>query len=297
MIRSMTGYGEAERSTAAGRIQVELRTVNHRYLNVNARLPTAMARWEPEIRDWLREYISRGHVNCTIRLDRDGDAGGFAGYRLDEERVKAYLGLFGELADRFNIPGTPDLDLLARYGDIIVRAEPDDAEGEIAREDLKAAIEEAGRHTLEMRADEGLRLHRDLVARVSAIEGALDEIERLAPARLVAERDRLRAAVRQLLDGIEVDEQRVAQEIAFLSERWDINEELVRFRSHIELFRELLDGAEADPVGKRLAFLVQEMHREANTISSKANNAAIGHGVVAIKEEIERLREQVENVE
>jgi uncharacterized protein (TIGR00255 family) len=148
-----------------------------------------------------------------------------------------------------------------------------------------------------MREDEGRRLHADLEGRVAAIEEALGTIEELAPARLAAERDRLREAVAELAGAVAVDEERLAQEIAYLAERWDINEELVRFRSHNELFRELLAADAAEPVGKRLGFLVQEMHREANTIGSKANHAAIAHRVVAIKEEVERLREQVENVE
>jgi uncharacterized protein (TIGR00255 family) len=148
-----------------------------------------------------------------------------------------------------------------------------------------------------MREDEGRRLAADLDGRISAIEAALDAIAELAPSRLSAERDRLREAVGELAGGVAVSEDRLAQEIAYLAERWDINEELVRFRSHNELFRELMAANPEEPVGKRLSFLVQEMHREANTIGSKANHAGIAHRVVAIKEEVERLREQVENVE
>jgi uncharacterized protein (TIGR00255 family) len=129
------------------------------------------------------------------------------------------------------------------------------------------------------------------------MEDALARIQLLAPERLVNERNRLGAAVVELLDSRTVDEQRVAQEIALLAERWDVSEELVRFRSHNELFADFLESGSSEPVGKRLSFLVQEMHREANTIGSKANNAEISHLVVAIKDELERLREQVENVE
>jgi uncharacterized protein (TIGR00255 family) len=148
-----------------------------------------------------------------------------------------------------------------------------------------------------MREEEGRRLHDDLEGRIQAIEAALAAVEQRAPERLVAERDRLRRAVQELATGVAVDADRLAQEVAYLAERWDVNEELVRFRSHNELFRQLLEADSAEPVGKRLSFLVQEMHREANTIGSKANDAAIAHRVVAIKDEVERLREQVENVE
>ena len=148
-----------------------------------------------------------------------------------------------------------------------------------------------------MRGDEGLRLHADLEERFASIEASLREIETLAPQRLIDERDRLQAAVAELAGAVAVNPDRIAQEIAILAERWDINEELVRFRSHLSLARELIESENTDGVGKRLSFLVQEMHREANTIGSKANHAGIAHRVVSIKEEIERLREQVENVE
>ena len=192
--------------------------------------------------------------------------------------------------------GEPDLAQLLRFSDVIVR----DDEGvrvEVPADDIRAVIEDAARATSAMREDEGRRLQADLEARIAAIETALDAIAELAPARLAAERDRLRGVIAELAGGVAVSEERLAQEVAYLAERWDINEELVRFRSHNELFRELMAANPEEPVGKRLSFLVQEMHREANTIGSKANHAAIAHRVVAIKEEVERLREQVENVE
>jgi uncharacterized protein (TIGR00255 family) len=148
-----------------------------------------------------------------------------------------------------------------------------------------------------MREDEGRRLADDLEQRLQGIETAMAAIGVAAPARLVAERDRMRRVVAELLEGQPIDEDRVAKEIAFIAERWDVSEELVRLRSHLELFRETVDADVTEPVGKRLSFLIQEMHREANTIGSKANDAVIEHRVIAIKDEIERLREQVENVE
>jgi uncharacterized protein (TIGR00255 family) len=297
MIRSMTGYGEAEGATPAGRLRIELRTVNHRYLNVNARMPTILARWEPELREWLRAWFTRGHVNCTVRLERAEEIGAAAGYRLDTGKVAAYLSIFEELGRDFGVAGAPDLALLTRFSDIIIREDPEAEAPEIAGDEFRAVLESAARQNLEMRDEEGRRLQRDLEERLEAIERALDGIAEAAPARLIAERDRLRAAVAELTEAVGVDDARVAQEIALLAERWDLNEELVRFRSHVDLFRDLLSAGSEEAVGKRLSFLVQEMHREANTIGSKANSATIAHGVVSIKEEIERLREQVENVE
>jgi uncharacterized protein (TIGR00255 family) len=297
MIRSMTGFGSAERSTPAGVLQVEIRTVNHRYLNVNARLPTVLARFEPELREWLRTSFNRGHVNCTVRLEVGGEAAETIGVRIDEVRVGAYLAALRGIGERFGIPGEPDLAMVSRFADIFVRGALDPDELEMSADDLRAAVAEAARQTTAMREEEGRRLAVDLRGRIDTIDAALDRVALRAPERLVAERDRLRAAVRELADGVAVDEQRLAQEIAYLAERLDINEELVRFASHVQLFGDLLSAPAEEAVGKRLGFLVQEMHREANTIGSKASDAVISHAVVGVKEEIERLREQVENVE
>lgn len=292
----MTGFGDAERTGPAGTLRVELRSVNHRHLNANFRLPGPLSRWEPEMRDWLRAHFQRGHINCSVRLEPP--AGVARGMRLDPERVQSYLALFHELRDRHGVAGEPDLALITRFSDVFVRDEAADEDAaEVSGDDLRAAVDEAARRCVSMREDEGRRLRDDLEGRIASIESALGAVAERAPERLVAERERLRRAVQELAGGVAVDPDRLAQEVAFLAERWDVNEELVRFRSHNELFRELLDADAAEPVGKRLSFLVQEMNREANTIGSKANDAAIAHRVVAIKEEVERLREQVENVE
>jgi len=292
----MTGYGEAAGPTPAGVLRIEIRTVNHRYLNVNSRLPASLGRWEGEIREWLRRSFPRGHVNCTARWEPDGVVAS-GGYRIDHEKVASYLKLFRELSDRFGVGGAPDLALLTRFNDVIVRADEDEPAAEVRASDLESIVEAAARQAVAMREEEGKRLAVDLHQRLEAIERALAEIERVAPDRLITERKRLANAIAELLGGVTLDETRLAHEIAILAERWDLNEELVRFRSHNALFLQLLDSDGAEPVGKRLSFLVQEMHREANTVGSKANSAVIAHLVVAIKDELERLREQVENVE
>lgn len=294
----MTGFGEAERDTPAGLLRAEVRTVNHRHFHATFRTPASLARLENEMREWLRAHLSRGHASCAVRLEPvAGSLASVAGWRIDDDRVQAYLGLFAEMKVRFGVSGQPDLALLSRYNDIFVRDDSVEPAAEIAPDDVRAVVEEAARRNVAMREDEGRRLQDDLEGRLAAIDAALDAVAALAPERLISERDRLRDAVRELAGGVAVSEDRLAQEIAYLAERWDVNEELVRFRSHNELFRELLAADAAEPVGKRLSFLVQEMHREANTIGSKANHAGIAHRVVAIKEEVERLREQVENVE
>ncbi len=295
MIRSMTGFGTAERETAAGRIRVEIKTVNHDTFRASFRLPSSLEMAEAQIRDWLRPHVQRGQIHYSLRLEPVEVAAGTT-LRLDEERVREYLGLLGALKERFGLPGDVDVAMLSRYHDIIIRDDEDDAP-EIDLEAVREATEEAARALVAMREEEGRRLEADLQERLEAIEDALAVIEERAPARLVEERDRLRAAVAELAEGVAVDEERLAREIAYLAEKWDISEELVRLRSHIALFRETLALDAAEPVGKRLRFVSQEMLREANTIGSKANDVTIQHRVIAIKNEIDRLREQIENVE
>lgn len=295
MIRSMTGYGEAERETGIGLLRVEIKTVNHRFLSTNLRLPAAFDRYESPIRDWLREELTRGHVNYSLRLESLETDADEPGLKLNETRARQYFAILKDLKSKFDLPGEIDVALLSRFGDLVERE--DTPRVEVPEDALREVTVEAARAVVGMREAEGKRLHDDLEERLEAIEASLERIRERAPERLTSERDRLRAAVRELAEGAGVDEDRVAREVAMLAERWDISEELVRLRSHIEQFRTLLDEPSPEPVGKRLSFLVQEMLRETNTIGSKANDAPIEHGVVAIKNEIERLREQADNVE
>lgn len=294
MIRSMTGYGEAERETSAGRLRLEVKTVNHRFFNSSVRTPPGYDRYENGIVEGLRAHVSRGHVKASLSVETNsGDRP--ASVHVDLERARAHRDVLESLQSELAIPGAVDLDMLARIGDIFRAPEPDAAE--VDPEVLAALVDEAGRAVVSLREDEGQRLMADMEERLEVMAARIEEVEARAPERLAAERDRLREAVKELTEQAEVDEDRLAREIAYLADKWDIGEEVVRFRSHVELFREALEADGEEPVGKRLGFLVQELHREANTIGSKANDAEISHAAVAMKEEIERLREQVENVE
>jgi uncharacterized protein (TIGR00255 family) len=297
MIRSMTGFGEAERDTPLGRLRAEVRTVNHRYFSANLRLGRALDRFEPQIRDTLRTHLPRGHINFSLRLEEGSGAGrGASRVRVDEARAREYLQALRTLKTAFGLPGEVDLLMLARFNDVITSTD-DTEEAEFAVADVCDVTAQAARSAVAMREEEGRRLATDLVNRLQAIEAALQRIERRAPDRLIAERDRMRRVVGELVADIPVDEDRITREVAFMAERLDISEELVRLRSHIELFGISLEQESAEPTGKRLSFLTQEMNRETNTIGSKAADAPIEHEVIAIKDEIERLREQVENIE
>jgi uncharacterized protein (TIGR00255 family) len=295
MIRSMTGFGEAERDSPAGRLRIEVKTVNHRFFNASVKTPFGFDRYEAVIAETLKRYIARGHVTAYVSVSRNaGDAEG--AIQVDLVKARGYLKALDSLRSSLNVSGVVDLSMLSRFGDLFRAPEPQ------RTVDLDAGLvveltEAAANGVCALREAEGERLEADLHARLAAIEKELATVAARAPLRVIEQRDRLRAAVQALTEQVEVDEDRLAREIAYLAERWDVNEEVVRFRSHVELFRETLAADRAEPVGKRLGFLAQEMLREANTIGSKANDAELARSSVAFKEEIERIREQVENVE
>ena len=297
MIRSMTGFGEAEEVTAAGALRVEIKTVNHRFFNANIRTPTGFDRFEGDIQSWLRPFLSRGHVTYTLSIDRDTEEADDTLPELDLERAKRYGELLETLRRELGLEAPVDLSDVARFGEIFRAPQRENASAQVDGEVIGRLTQAAAAEVVKSREAEGARLQRDLEGRITAIEEALVRVEEHAPERLIAERDRLRAAVAELTETHSVDEDRLAREIAYLAEKWDINEEIVRFRSHVELFHEALQADAGEPVGKRLGFLIQEMNREANTIGSKANDAHIAQTAVTLKEEVERLREQVENVE
>jgi uncharacterized protein (TIGR00255 family) len=289
MIRSMTGFGSAEGVVGASRVSVELRTVNHRFFSPSIKLPSELSRWEPEVREALRRRIARGHVTMAARTER---ASGTSS--INEQRFASYAAMLRDLRDRHGLDGPIDIATILRMPDVLAG---DDGGAEGIASELTAIVESAIESLTKSRAEEGRRLASFLLERVAIVEGALARIAARAPERVVAQRDRLRESVRVLTEGMAVDEQRIAQEIAILADRLDVQEELQRFGSHITAFRAAVEQGGGEPVGKRLGFLLQEMLREANTTGSKANDAAMLQDVVTIKEELERIREQVENLE
>jgi uncharacterized protein (TIGR00255 family) len=291
MIRSMTGFGAAEGQVGKARVAVEVRSVNHRFFSASLKLPGPLARWEGEVREALRRGVSRGHVTLTARADRTD---GGAGSSIDEAKLAEYVTRLRELQSRYALGGEVDLATVLRLPDVVTTAPEDE---QATAEELVAVVEKAVASLAAMREQEGARLAVFLEDRLRVIEAALDRLTARAPARMTAQRDRLRDAVRELAGGVTVDEARLAQEIAILADRVDVQEELERFRSHLVAFRAALRQGGPDGVGKRLGFMLQEMLREANTAGSKANDADLTRDVLVIKEELERAREQVENLE
>lgn len=291
MIRSMTGFGAATGRVGTTQVTVELRTVNHRFFNPSIKLPSSLSRWEGDVREVLRRGIARGHVTLTARVEREARTP----VAVDEGRFATYVELIRALQARHGLGEMLDVGTVLRLPDVLSTDGTDDAAGSV--EELAAIVQEALATLTRMRVAEGERLAELLAARIDTVEQALGRIAARAPERLVGERERLRKSVRELADGIDIDPARLAQEIAVLADRLDVAEEVDRFRSHIAAFRGTLRGTSGEQVGKRLSFLLQEMLREANTTGSKARDAAMLHDVVAVKEELERIAEQVENVE
>lgn len=287
----MTGYGAGEGIVAGRRLRVEIRTVNHRFFNPAFKLPGDLAALEGELRERLRRDFDRGHIAVSARWE-DGDRRG-GELRLNVERAREAMARLRELQAAVGLSGEVSLDLVARQLDVLTVEEP--AESGLAWPDVEPVVAAAIGDCLAMRRREGQVLGGELAGRLEELRRLADQVERLAPGRLQRELARLRAGVTALLEGQAPDEARLAQEIAVLADRLDVTEELVRLRAHLVAGRETVDRS--GPVGKALGFLAQELGREINTIGSKANDAEIAHLVVSMKGELEKFREQVENLE
>jgi uncharacterized protein (TIGR00255 family) len=286
----MTGFGAAEGTVAGGRLRLEIRTVNHRYFNSQLKLPFDLSSLEGELRERLRALMERGHVAVTARwLEAPPAADNVT---IDLDRARSVLGALKRLKKSLRLKGTPDLAFVARLPDVMGVSSNGTS---ITWADIQPIVERAGADVRAMREREGRALVADLSARLDGLEAGADVIASRAPERLTAELARLQKNVATLAAGSNVDPQRLAVEVALLADRVDISEELVRFRTHLAACREVLRSDAA--VGKQLGFLAQELLRETNTMGSKANDAAITQAVIAMKGELERFREQLENVE
>lgn len=291
MIRSMTGFGAADGVVGSARISVELRTVNHRFFNPSFKLPSALSRWEGEVRDALRQRIARGHVTVSARVDAAG-----AGAAVDEARFAQYAAQLKGLQSSNGLDGVVDVSTVLRMPEV-VRAGSEDEVPVDGADAFVAIVSDAADALTKMREREGARLAAVILERLSLVRAAVERIAARAPQRVIAQRDRLLENVTKLAGGVALDEQRIAQEVAILADRLDVGEEIDRFRLHTAEFEATLRDGAGEAVGKRLGFLLQEMLREANTCGSKANDAEIQRDVIGIKEELERIREQVENIE
>jgi len=291
MISSMTGFGSAEGKVGAAGVSVEIRTVNHRFFNPSIKLPGTFARWEGEVRELLRQRIARGHVALAGRVERDQQRGP----GINDERFAEYVLTLRQLQQKHGLSDTLDAATILNLPGVVDGRTDESDDGTVA--ELIAVVEQAVAALRQMRREEGGRLTVFLLERIDLVEKSVARVRDRSPIRLAEQAARLKKSVKELVNGSNVDQQRLAQEVAILADKLDIAEEVDRFESHIGSFRQSVTESGDEPVGKRLGFLLQEMVREANTMGSKANDAPILADVVVIKEELERIREQVENIE
>lgn len=291
MALSMTGFGAAEGPVAGGRLRIEIRTVNHRFFNFAPKLPGDLAALEGELRERLRRDLERGHVAVHARWIESAVADD--ALRVDLDRARLVAARLRELRDGLELAGEVTLELVARQPAVLTTEAGE--RPEVTWDAVEPIVATAAAECRAMRKREGEALASELRHRLDLLAAGGEAVAQAAPDRLVRERDRLRRSVAELLDGRSLDETRVAQEIALLADRLDITEEAVRFRAHIAAARAALGSDK--PVGKQLGFLAQELGREVNTMGSKANDATIAQQVIAMKGELEKVREQLENLE
>ena len=289
----MTGYGRKEVTGVGGRFTIELRSVNNRYMDVQVRMPRGLAALESRIKKSVQERFSRGRFDLFIT--RNGEEEKSERYTLNEEGAEQYIGLLRELKSRFTLAGEVDLSLIAAGQNIISVAEiKDDVEAlwPTLTEGLQGVLDDLDA----MRLDEGSALANDIASRIEMIDTLLGTIRTRSPLTVENAKKRLNDTLHRLLQD-EPDPARIAQEIALLEERTDITEELTRLDSHVRQFRAMMNDSQGEAIGRKLDFLLQEMGREVNTIASKAMDADISFQAVNIKAELEKIREQVQNIE
>jgi len=292
MIRSMTGYGRSVTATEKGDIVVEAKSTNHRFCDISLKLPQRCFPLENEIKKLVLSRVARGRIDLSIQLDCKEAEG--SRLELNLPIAQQYLVLLKDLRATLQLSGAITLDHLLTQKEIIV-AQTANHNSACDWETLKGPLSSALDELVKMRETEGLQLKEDFLSRLNQIENRLDRIRSLSGTAFNDYQKSLREKIRTLCKDIEIDETRLAQEVAYLVEKSDIAEELVRVMSHVLQFRQWLETEDA--VGRKLDFLVQEIHREVNTISSKASSAEISMRVVEIKNELERIREQVQNIE
>ena len=294
MIRSMTGYGRAEAVLAGRKFAVEMKSVNHRYLEISVRLPGMLLSLDTEIKKKIGEQFSRGRIEATIRVDSEGGAENSGRLTLNLPLARNYHALLCQLKEELQLGDEISLEMMTGFRDVFVPTESVQDPGALW-EGLYKLLDEAMRTLTEMRAREGESLQRDLTTRLSLIACVLEAVAGRAPQVVCEYQKRLGDRIRELTADTAIDESRLLQEVAIMAEKSDITEEIVRFRSHIEQLTDLLtigDGA-----GRKIDFLIQEMGREVNTIGSKSGDAEISRNVIEIKSELAKLREQVQNIE
>ena len=292
MIRSMTGYGKGSASTELYDIQVEIKSVNHRFLDLNFRMPSFLGGTEMKFRDAIKAGMARGSVTAFVNLTKKPAAQSIRA--IDENVAKMYTNMLKNLKQELNLGGEVTLDILLKFNDIFAQPQKDEGDDETIIA-IMSALDEAIIDINKYRDQEGNELNNDFDIRLFELGQFVDEIEKHSKDAVQIQYNRLKERVDKFVDANSINKERLEHELVLISDKVDITEEITRLRAHIELFKKTMESDK--PLGKILNNIVQEMHREASTTSAKTNLTEISHISVKLKEVIENIREQVQNVE
>ncbi|MDD6022338.1 MAG: YicC family protein [Oscillospiraceae bacterium] len=292
MIRSMTGYGRQQKTIDGMNITVEIKSVNHRYFDFTSRVPRAYGFLEEKLKSYVQSRVARGKIECCVQIEALEAEDCIV--EVNHSLASGYYNAFKELAERYDLKNDISVSLLSRFSDIfsVHKAEADEEKIWSAVLEVFSGAVDA---FVEMRQAEGKKLKEDILSRCDIILGCVSFVEERSPQTVKEYNDKLLARIQEVLSDVHVDEQRILTEAAIYADKVAVAEETVRLRSHIEQLRNFMESEEA--IGRKTDFLVQEINREANTIGSKAQDVEIARQVIAIKAEVEKIREQVQNIE
>lgn len=292
MIRSMTGYGKASLSVEGREYQVEIKSVNHRYLDINIKMPRTLGYLEETIKKQISEKIKRGKIDVFITFENNSQEG--RDIKINKELAKIYINQLKELAQEENISSNIEVIDIAKFPDILtIKIEQED---EKIKNEILQVTKDATDKIIEMKNIEGQKIAQDLLSRIGKIENKIEEISKKSTGLIEEYVVKLEKRIKEILKTEEIDKSRLAQEVVIYADKCSVEEEITRLKSHIYQFKNLI-ADNNETIGKKLDFIIQEMNRETNTIGSKANNLEITNGVIDIKTELEDIREQTQNIE
>ncbi len=292
MIYSMTGFGRGEYTKSDRKMVVEMKSVNHRYCDVNVRLPRKLIFLENDIKGYIKKKLSRGKIDVFVAYE--DNSAKQESIKFNENLAEEYMQYFQKIADKFSIPNDIAVSHLSRYPDVLTIEEQGDDE-DLLWEIMSGALDLAIEKMTETRLTEGELLKVDIIGKLDNMTTALAEVEKQAPDVVTEYKAKLETRLEELMNNVSVDEERLAVEVAVFADKCCVDEEIVRLKSHIQHMQSTL--ALSQPVGRKLDFLAQEMNREANTILSKANSILVSNHALELKTEIEKIREQIQNIE
>ncbi len=291
MIKSMTGYGKANLSENLKEYQVEIKSVNHRYLDISVKMPRVLSYLEEEVKKEISSRIKRGKVDVFITFQNNSAEG--KEIKINAPLAKIYIDELRKLAKEENLLANIEVTEISKFPDVLTIQ--NDQEDETIKEELLKVVGKASQNLVQMRKQEGIKIAEDLLLRIESIQEKVKQISVLSTGLIEEYVVKLEGRMKEILKNQEIDEARLAQEVVIYADKCSVEEEVTRLKSHISQFKKLLK--EEESIGKKLDFMIQEMNRETNTIGSKANNLEITNQVIDIKTELENIREQIQNIE